>query len=148
MLALKTLHIAAAVLWLGNFVVTGIWSIRAFASREALLQRFAAREILFTDAIFTLGFGSAVIASGLILAQLEGVAALATAWTRSALIVAVLSGILWLALLLPLELRMYRIARSAATPALRGLFITWNIVGWLVTVALFCVIYLMVAKPT
>ncbi|HET9029569.1 MAG TPA: DUF2269 family protein [Candidatus Aquilonibacter sp.] len=148
MLALKTLHIAAAVLWLGNFVVTGVWSIRAFLSGERSLERFATREILFTDAIFTLGFGSAVVASGLILASMEGVAALATRWTATALAVAVASGIVWLVLLLPLELRMHRLSATNQAGTLRRLFLIWNLAGWAVTLALFAVIYLMVAKPT
>ncbi len=147
MLIVKTLHIICAVLWLGNFVVTGVWSLRAFATRDALLARFATREILFTDLLFTFVGGSAVIMSGLGLAALQGLSPLALAWTRDALIVAVASGVLWLALLLPIEVRMRRLARSSDGAALRRTFVWWNVVGWSITVALFSVIYLMVAKP-
>ena len=148
MALLKTLHVMCAVLWLGNFAVTGVWSIRAFTSRQALLRRFAAREILFTDVVFTLIFGAAVIISGLRLASVEAIAPLATAWTRDALFVSVLAGLAWLAVLLPLELRMKRLTETEIGDGITTLFLWWNIAGWLLTLALFGVIYLMVAKPT
>jgi uncharacterized membrane protein len=148
MVFLKSLHVASAVLWLGNFVVTGIWSLRAFATKESVLRRFAVREILFTDLIFTFVMGGAVTMSGLGLAGIEGVAAWGTFWTRTALLTAIGSGVLWLAILLPLELRMRTLAATGrAEGDLMRAFVWWNIGGWAITVALFAVIYLMVAKP-
>lgn len=142
---LETLHVAAAVLWLGNFVVTGVWSLRAFAQRDGALRAFAAREILFTDLVFTLLFGSAVVISGLVLARSESLRVLDAFWTRTALEVVGASGIVWLAVLLPLEIVMYNRARGGR--AIGSIFAWWNIVGWLVTAALFCIVYLMIAKP-
>lgn len=142
MLVVKTLHIACAVLWLGNFVVTGVWSVRAFATREPALRAFAVREIIFTDIVFTLLLGSAVITSGIGLAFMEGFNPWAVFWTRLALVLAIASGVVWLALLVPLELKM-----RSATGALVRQFVWWNAGGWLVTVVLFFIIYLMVAKP-
>ncbi|MDE2480987.1 MAG: DUF2269 family protein [bacterium] len=147
MLLVKTLHVICAVLWLGNFVVTGVWSLRAFALRDAALARFATREILFTDLLFTFVGGSAVVMSGLGLAALEGISPWATAWTRGALLTSIASGIAWIALLLPIELRMRRLAEGGDDLALRKVFVWWNVVGWAITVALFSIIYLMVAKP-
>lgn len=148
MTALETLHIVCAVLWLGNFVVTGFWSIRAWRTGTRELRAFAAREILVTDVVFTLAFGSAVTASGFALAAREGVSPLATAWTRAALEVLAASGVLWIAVLLPLEVRMRRLARHGSEASLARAFAWWNVVGWSITAALFAVIYLMVGKPT
>ena len=148
MVGLKTLHVVCAVLWLGNFVVTGVWSARAFATRQTELRAFAAREILFTDAIFTLVFGTAVTVSGILLAGWEGVAMWETRWTRVALETVAGAGLVWLFVLLPLEVRLWRLSRQASSSAaLRTAFVTWNVVGWLVTIALFGVIYLMLGKP-
>ncbi len=146
MLALKTFHIIAAILWLGNFAVTGVWSARAFASRDRLLRAFAAREILFTDIIFTFFGAAAVVGSGTALAGMENVPIWSTAWTRYALVTVVASALVWVAVLLPLELRMRRQARSD-DPALDRTFALWSIAGILVTVATFAVVYLMVVKP-
>ncbi len=144
---LKMLHIATAVLWLGNFVITGIWSIRAFTSGSAELRRFAAREILFTDLLFTFGVGAAVIMSGIGLAALEGFNPWAVLWTRMALLTTIGSGVAWMLLLLPLEIRLTRLTKSEHVLAATQTFIWWNIIGWLITIALFSVIYLMVARP-
>lgn len=148
MAIVKTLHIIAAVLWLGNFVVTGLWSIRAFAMRSRDLRRFAVREILFTDALFTLLGGALVIMSGLLLASIESIPPWTTRWTRDALVIASASGAVWLAVLLPLELRMRKTAATGDDAQLVRTFAWWNAAGWAVTLALFFIIYLMVAKPT
>jgi uncharacterized membrane protein len=146
MVALKTFHIIAAILWLGNFVITGVWSARAFASGDRSLRAFATREILFTDAVFTVCGAVAVIASGMGLAALESIPAFTTLWTRMAFLTAVGSGIVWFAVLLPLELRMRKLAASGDA-ALQRAFVQWSVVGIFVTVALLAVVYLMVAKP-
>lgn len=146
MALLKTLHIACAVLWLGNFALTGVWSARAFRTRNSMLRIFAVREILFTDIIFTAVFGTAVTVTGIALANFESVAIWQTRWTALALGIVIASGGIWLAVLLPLELRM-RAAAATGAASIGRLFLLWNIVGWIVTLALFGVIYLMVGKP-
>ena len=148
MAALETLHIACAVLWLGNFVVTGFWSVRAWTSGSAPLRAFAAREIVATDLAFTLVFGAAVTISGFALAAREGIAPLATLWTRTALEILAACGVLWIAVLLPLELRMRALATRGEDARFGRAFAWWNAVGWTITVALFAIIYLMVGKPT
>ncbi len=145
MVALKTLHVLAAALWLGNFVVTGVWALRAYFARNATLFAFAAREILFTDVVFTACFGAAVVVSGLALARSQGIDPIRTLWTRSALEIVIGCGVVWLAVLLPLELSMRRMQLGA--PGLSRRFAIWNVTGWIVTVALASVIYLMIAKP-
>ncbi len=148
MALLKTLHVACAVLWLGNFVVTGVWSARAWTADRHRLFPFAAREILFTDVVFTLVFGAGVTMSGFALASREGVAPLAVFWIRTALVILAASAFLWLAVLLPLEVRMQRLARGGSMRSLATSFAWWNVAGWGITVALFFIIYLMIAKPT
>lgn len=142
---LQALHVAAAVLWLGNFVVTGVWSARAVAAHRVELEAFAAREILFTDALFTLLLGAAVTVSGIALARSEGTGVWQTAWTRGALEIVLGAGFVWIAALLPLEVAMYR--RTSRGIAMGGLFRAWSILGWAVTACLFSIIYLMFAKP-
>lgn len=141
----KAIHIVCVVLWLGNFVVTGVWSARAFAAGTAALRRFAAREILFTDAVFTLIFGAAVVVSGFALAGLEHVPVLGAAWTRATLAILAAATLVWLGVLLPLEVTMLR--QTSAGRSATVSFALWSIAGWGITLALFAVIYLMVAKP-
>jgi len=147
MLALKVFHIISAVLWLGNFAVTGAWSARAFASRDRILRAFATREIIFTDIIFTLFGAVAVVGSGMALAGMESVPVFSTLWTRDALFTVIGSGLIWLAVLVPLEFKMRRLAQTD-DPSLDRTFTLWSVFGIIVTIATFSVIYLMVAKPT
>lgn len=142
---LETLHVAAAVLWLGNFAVTGVWALRAYAHRDRTVFAFAAREILFTDLVFTLAFGAAVVITGLLLAGGIGIQPLRVFWTRTALEIVVACGVVWAAAMLPLETRMLALSR-AGKPCARE-FVAWNLVGWLLTAALLTVIYLMIARP-
>jgi uncharacterized membrane protein len=145
MALLITLHVAAAVLWLGNFVVTGVWALRAFVSRDRALAAFAAREILFTDAMFTLIFGSAVVITGLVLAQRLHIDLTTTRWIRDALAAVVACGVVWAAVLVPIEVRLF--IRTKQGVPVQKLFVAWNVIGWGVTAVLFAVIYLMIAKP-
>ncbi|MDQ2818264.1 MAG: DUF2269 domain-containing protein [Candidatus Eremiobacteraeota bacterium] len=144
---LKTTHIASAVIWLGNFVVTGVWSLRAFGSGRSELRAFAVREMLFTDIIFTLTFGTAVVVSGIVLALNQHIPLWTTAWTRSALVLVSGAGAVWLCVLLPLELKLHRLGDNSAAQTKR-LFTVWNVVGWCLTLAIFAVLYIMVQKPT
>src|SRR5271155_2689084 len=136
MLALKTFHIIAAVLWLGNFAITGVWSARAFASRDRLLRAFATREILFTDVVFTFLGAAAVVGSGMALAGMESVPVWSTLWTRDAILTVAASALVWLAVLVPLELRMRKQALRA-DDALDRTFTLWSVVGIIVTIATF-----------
>jgi uncharacterized membrane protein len=145
MALLLTFHVASAVLWLGNFAVTGVWALRAFMSRDRALVAFAAREILFTDATFTLIFGSAVVLTGLVLAQRLHVDIATTRWIRDALVAVIACGAIWLAVLVPIEVRLF--VRTKRGLPVQKLFAAWNVLGWSVTVVLFVVIYLMIAKP-
>lgn len=146
MLALQTFHIIAAILWLGNFAVTGVWSARAFASRDRLLRAFATREILFTDIVFALLGAIAVVGSGMALAGMEHVPVWSTRWTRDAILTIAAAGVVWLAVLIPLEFRM-REQALRANDALDRTFARWSVAGIVVTIALFAIVYLMVAKP-
>lgn len=147
MLWLKSVHIGAVVIWLGNFVLTGMWSLRAFASRKPEVRAFAVREIVFTDIIFTLGAGSIVVASGIALSAAERVPVLQTLWTRIPLFAVIVAGLVWLSVLLPMEIWMLR--QNNRPPRNFGsVFTLWNIIGWAITAGLFVIVYVMVRKPT
>ena len=56
--SLKALHVVAAILFVGNVIVTGIWTAIFFRARRTHDFRVAARAIVFTDWIFTVGGGA------------------------------------------------------------------------------------------
>ena len=145
--ALKTTHVLSAVLFVGNVVVTGVWSALFFRLRETHDFRAAARAIVVTDWVFTFGGGTLLTASGIALAMSRGLPIWGTPWIRQALLALVVATVLWLGLLVPAQRTMLR-----ATPAIEAewtrAFRRWTVVGWIATVPLLYAIWCMVAKPS
>jgi len=143
---LKTLHVIAAVLFVGNVVVTGIWTAILFRARATHDFRLAARAIVITDWIFTLGGGAVLVVSGVLLAMGRGFPIWGTAWIRQALIALAISTVTWLAVLVPAQRVMLHVD-PGHDAALTRAYHRWNITGWVATVPLVYAIWCMVAKP-
>lgn len=144
--ALKTLHVLAAVVFVGNVVVTGVWTAVYFRARAALDFRVAARAIVLTDWIFTFGGGAVLVLSGVGLALGRGFPLWDTPWIRQAIVALGVSTAAWLIVLVPAQRVMLR-----ATPdnpaVLTHAYHRWNITGWAATVPLVYAVWCMVAKP-
>lgn len=144
-LVLKSLHIAAAVLMLGNVTVTGVWATFYFRWRKDADFRLAARAILWTDLIFTFLGGAALTITGILMARQTGMPILATPWIRRSALLLAISTLLWLTILLPDQWRMERLDRSR-DEFLKAVFTRWSVVGWGSTVLLFVAMWSMVLK--
>ena len=112
-LLLKTVHLVGAVLFIGNIVVTGWWKFMADATRDARIIGFAQRQVTLTDWIFTLGGVVLVAIGGIGNAALHGMP-LDTPWLALGSILFTASGIIWVAVLIPLQMRLGRMARGFA----------------------------------
>ncbi len=143
---LKTLHVLAAVLFVGNVVVTGVWTAVYFRARATLDFRVAARAIVLTDWIFTFGGGAVLVLSGIGLAFGRGFPIWATPWIRQAIIALSVSTVAWLVVLVPAQRVMLR-ATSDDADALTQAYHRWNITGWAATIPLIYAVWCMVAKP-
>jgi uncharacterized membrane protein len=144
-LVLKSLHIAAAVLMLGNVTVTGVWATFYFRWRKDADFRLAARAILWTDLIFTFLGGAALTITGILMARQTGMPILETPWIRRSALLLAISTLLWLTILLPDQWRMERLDRSR-DEFLKAVFTRWSVVGWGSTVLLFVAMWSMVLK--
>jgi uncharacterized membrane protein len=144
-LVLKSLHIAAAVLMLGNVTVTGVWATFYFRWRKDADFRLAARAILWTDLIFTFLGGAALTITGILMARQAGMPILETPWIRRSALLLAISTLLWLTILLPDQWRMERLDRSR-DEFLKAVFTRWSVVGWGSTVLLFVAMWSMVLK--
>lgn len=144
-LILKWLHILGAILLLGNVTVTGVWTLYLYRHwREAAMPfRPIARAILWTDLAFTLGGGVLLTVTGIVMALRAGLPFLGTPWLLHGLLALALGTLIWLALLLPDQLRLER----ATDPAeIRRLFLRWSVIGWADTVVLYYGLWAMVTK--
>lgn len=144
-LVLKSLHIVAAVLMVGNVTVTGVWATFYFRWRKDADFRLAARAILWTDLIFTFLGGAALTITGILMARQAGMPILETPWIRRSALLLAISTLLWLTILLPDQWRMERLDPSR-DEFLKAVFTRWSVVGWGSTVLLFVAMWSMVLK--
>lgn len=144
-LVLKSLHIVAAVLMVGNVTVTGVWATFYFRWRKDADFRLAARAILWTDLFFTFLGGAALTITGILMARQAGMPILGTPWIRRSALLLAISTLLWLTILLPDQWRMERLDRSR-DEFLKAVFTRWSVVGWGSTVLLFVAMWSMVLK--
>lgn len=144
---LKTAHVLGAILFVGNVIVTGIWSGIFWRARHTHDFQHAARAIVITDWWFTLGAGALLTSSGVTLALLRGLPLWGTPWIRQALVALAVSTLLWLVVLVPAQRVMVRHRGGADDAALVRAYGRWNVWGWTATVPLVYAVWCMVAKP-
>jgi len=150
---MKTLHVLGAVLFLGNILVTFVWKVRADLTGEARVVAFAQRLVTITDAAFT-GIGAVLLlGSGLHLISYHGGhAGFKMLWLGGGFALFVLSGVIWAAGMIPVQVRQARIARGLAAndpipEEYRRLSGRWYVLGAIATVLPVAALILMVAKP-
>ena len=97
----RMLHVAGAVLLIGNVTVTGFWAMFLFRQRSAVPFRPVARAILWTDLAFTLGGGIMLTISGILLIRARGYVIGQTPWLGQGIGALAASTLIWLAVLLP-----------------------------------------------
>jgi uncharacterized membrane protein len=142
---LRTLHIAGAVLLLGNVTVTGFWALYLYRARGAVPFRPVARAILWTDLVFTAGGGALLTISGILLVRLRGYPVLETPWLLKGIVALAVATLAWILVLLPDQWRLERLPPGDDVH-LRRIFLRWSVVGWAATAVLFYGLWVMVGK--
>lgn len=142
---LRWLHASAAVLLLGNVVVTGFWASFFYRARTLTPFRPVARAILWADVLFTVGGGALLTITGILLIRARGYPVTGTPWLMKGIVSLGLSTLIWLVVLLPCQWRMGRVDPTDDA-SLRRLFLRWSIVGWVATFVLFHGLWAMVTR--
>lgn len=146
--SLKALHVLAAILFVGNVIVTGIWTAIFFRARRTHDFRVAARAIVLTDWIFTVGGGALLTITGVTLAVGRGFPLWDTRWIREALIALTIATVMWLVLLVPAQrIMLHDVSSDADEARLVRAYSRWNLAGWTATAPLLYAVWSMVAKP-
>ncbi len=152
-LLLKALHILGAVLFLGNIIVTGWWKVMADRTKDPRVVAFAQRQVTLTDFVLTAGGAALLLATGLGNALLHGLDYRQIHWLVWGTGLFVASGVIWVAILIPIQVAQHRMVRAFADGGkiprrYWSLGRAWIVFGTLATVLPLLNLYWMVFKPT
>ena len=145
---LKIVHVLCACLFLGNVVVSGIWAALAERTRNHAIIQFSNRLVLITDLLFTLSGAVGVVFTGhLMAAQYGGDSA--HPWISWSYALFGLSGLIWMLVLVPIQLKQRRLLQR--TTQITSEYLQWSriwqVSGAVATALPLPIIYFMVAKP-
>jgi uncharacterized membrane protein len=149
-LFLKALHLIGVTLFLGNVTVTAWWKLTADRTRSSRVLAFAQRQVTLTDYVFTFAGATMIGVTGVLLAQSGGL--WRVPWLHWSIGLFVLSAIVWIAALIPLQIKLGRMAaafkNSGAIPERYWkLERAWAVLGIIATVLPYLNFYFMVYKP-
>ena len=145
---LKIVHVLCACLFLGNVVVSGIWAALAERTRDHAIIQFSNRLVLITDLLFTLSGAVGVVITGhLMAAQYGGDSA--HPWISWSYALFGLSGLIWMLVLVPIQLKQRRLLQRTTQITREYLQWSriWQVSGAVATALPLPIIYFMVTKP-
>lgn len=151
-LLLKSLHVLGVVLFLGNIIITGWWKFMADRTLNPQIIAFAQRQVTLTDYVFTAGGAALLLAAGWGNAALHGMAITEIRWLSWGFWLFNLSGLIWVAILIPEQIRQARMAaifaRTEEIPDAYWRSVKkWYVWGSIATVLPLLNFYWMVFKP-
>jgi uncharacterized membrane protein len=145
----KFLHITGVAMLMGNITVTAIWKFFADADGRPQVLAFAQKLVTYTDWSMTV-WGVILIMGGGYYMVIAAGFPLHQPWLLWSQILFVLAGLIWLFLIVPIQIKQARLAKSfgddvgEAYRALSRRWLTWGLIS---TVPLVAATWLMVAKP-
>jgi uncharacterized membrane protein len=147
----KTLHIIGVVVLLGNVTITAYWKVLADRSSDTRLIAHAQHGVTIADWIFTLAGIVLILVGGYGAAAVAGLSITTSTWLILGQLLFAVSGLVWICILIPIQIRQARAARSllpddALPLQYRYDSRRWLIWGIIATVPLVAAIYVMVAK--
>jgi uncharacterized membrane protein len=149
---LKTIHVLAVIMFLGNIAVGGFWKAFADRTNDPRVMAYTIRGIIQADRIFTIPGVILILLAGFATAGIGGVPILSTGWVLWALILFIIAGIAF-GPIARAQRQLEAIARTAADggtfDAARYASVsnTWNVAGTIGLVLPIVAVILMVMKP-
>lgn len=150
---LKLLHVAAAIVFLGNILTGLYWHAHAARTRDPRLLAHAMAGIIRSDRLFTIPGVAILVATGVALALQAHLPLLRTGWIGGAVALMAASGILFTARVAPLQRKLHAMAAQGARTGsfdaarYRAVALAWE--GWGAAALLTPVaaLVLMILKP-
>lgn len=145
------LHVFGVVLFLGNIVTAAFWKMRSHRTGNPTVIHHAAKNVMLADIVFTIPGLLLILVSGSLMAERTGYPMGELNWLTLSLLLFALTGVIWLAVLLPLQRSMIRhSARSLENGEMnetyRRVSLYWDAFGTVATLLPVVILYLMIAK--
>jgi uncharacterized membrane protein len=147
-LILKLLHILFAVVFLGNIIIAVFWKRHGDKTNNPAIMAHTMRGIIKADRRFTVPgvAGLAIFGFG---AQGMGGISIMTAWIFWSIILFVISGAVYMAMVVPIQKKLLAIAEDAVfnKEEYDNLTKKWELWGGIATITPIIAVVLMVVKP-
>lgn len=147
-LILKLFHILFAVIFLGNIIISVFWKRHGDKSNSPAIMAHTMRGIIKADRRFTVPgvAGLAIFGFG---AQGMGGIPIMSAWIFWSIILFVISGAVYMAIVVPLQKKLLAIAEDAVfnKEEYDRLTKKWELWGSIATITPIIAVVLMVVKP-
>lgn len=148
----KWIHIVGVIALIGNVTVTAVWKVFADRTRCWRTIAFAQKMVTATDWTFTLGGILLLMVGGYAMSYIHHLPILLVDWLVWGQLCFLASGLIWLCILLPLQIRQARLSarfhENGLIPdiyrRLANLWIAWGIIA---TIPLIAALFFMIAKP-
>ncbi|WP_419158402.1 DUF2269 family protein [Rossellomorea sp. BNER] len=145
------LHIVGVVIFFGNIITAAFWKVRADINGTPSFIHQTVKNVMLADIIFTLPGLVLIIVSGILMAIQAGYSLSGFNWLTISLILFVLTGIIWLALLLPLQRKMIHysfqsIDTGVISKEYKKASRKWANFGIIATLLPIVILYFMISK--
>lgn len=145
------LHLIGFLISIGNIITAAFWKIRADLTKNPVVIHNAAQNVMLADYVFTLPGIVLIVVSGSVMAAQAGLSLAGLNWLTLSLILFAVTGIIWAAILIPLQRRMMKFSEQSIhtgtiSDAYRHASRSWAIYGIVATLLPIVILYLMVTK--
>ena len=149
---LLAIHIISAVVFMGNIITAGFWKVRADRSGSTEAMANASRSLLMADVAFTGPGLVGLLVTGFWMVNLTGWDRFQEPWLGISVVLLVVTAVIWVAGLLPLQFRMARLSRLqvsniSSDPAYRRSSKLWSMLGGVATLLPIVILVLIVLSP-
>jgi uncharacterized membrane protein len=150
---LKLLHITAVIAFLGNITTGLFWHAHASRTRDPRILAHTMDGIIRSDRLFTIPGVIVIVGAGLAAAIIGGLPILRTGWILWTLILFTVSGIAFMARVVPLQRELHAVAEAGLRNGsfdydhYHRLARRWEFWGGVALVAPLAGLALMVLKP-
>ena len=128
----KLLHVLGVILFLGNIIVGLFWMHIAVKTDDAKILGHTLKGIITADVFFTIPGVIIVAATGIMTAMVGHYPIMKTGWVVWPMTLFVVSGIVFLFFVAPLQKKMYTLVSSSETfdqTEFRSMYLSWKIWG-------------------